>query len=159
MSGKPVLIISILITILLLNSCHNVRYFTWNVADVKDYKRFPAANVHAGDDVFTFARQDKAFRQLPRSFLRDGESFQSFLERNKSTVFLVIHKDTILYEQYFRGHSGEDIFPSFSVTKSVVSALVGIALSEGLISSMDDPVSKYLPNWLRTDLTVSASET
>ncbi len=145
MSGKPVFITSILVIILLLNSCHTVRFFTWNFADVNDYKRFPATIIHPGKGHFAFARKANSFLKLPHSFLEDQQSFESFLNNNKTTAFLVIHQDTILYEKYFSDYNAASAFPSFSITKSVVSALLGIAISEGIISSLDDRVSKYLP--------------
>ncbi|HXW84132.1 MAG TPA: serine hydrolase [Candidatus Binataceae bacterium] len=60
-------------------------------------------------------------------------------------AFIVIRNDKILYENYFNGYARDSLCLSRSVAKSFVSALVGIAISEGFIKSVDDPVTKYLP--------------
>src|SRR5690554_7602876 len=58
---------------------------------------------------------------------------------------MIIRNDSLLYERYFRTYDQEDIIPSFSVAKSVTSILIGIAIDEGLILSVDEPVTKYIP--------------
>lgn len=70
---------------------------------------------------------------------------KSFLERTDTTAFIVLHDDALLYESYFNGSNREAIQTSFSVAKSFTATLVGIALEEGFISSLDDPLTKYLP--------------
>lgn len=51
----------------------------------------------------------------------------------------------IVYEQYFNGHHPEDCLLDHSLTKSVVSLLVGIAIGKGFIPSADEPISHYFP--------------
>ncbi|MET9340418.1 serine hydrolase domain-containing protein [Nonomuraea sp. NPDC003804] len=68
-----------------------------------------------------------------------------FLRATRTTAFIAIKDDTILFEGYFQGYRHESAVPSFSVAKPFVSALVAIALDEGLIGSLDDPVTTYLP--------------
>lgn len=67
-----------------------------------------------------------------------------FMERARVAGVLVIHKGKIRAESYGLGNSAEDRWPSFSVAKSITSTLVGAALKDGAISSLDDPVSKYV---------------
>lgn len=77
------------------------------------------------------------------------DNLMDMLEKNESLAFIVIRDDTILYEQYFDGCSRETLFPAFSVSKSITSALIGIALDEGLLPGIDVPVKKYLPDFNR----------
>ncbi|MCG9881402.1 MAG: beta-lactamase family protein [Bacteroidia bacterium] len=65
--------------------------------------------------------------------------------QNKTLAFLIIKDDSILYERYFKGYSKENIVPSFSVAKSVCSILIGCAIDEKLIQSVNDPVTLYIP--------------
>ena len=58
---------------------------------------------------------------------------------------MVLRGDTLVHEQYRSGWSEASRATSWSVAKSVVSALVGIALGEGRIESLDDPVTRYVP--------------
>ena len=73
-------------------------------------------------------------------------TLEEYLDKEtKTSAFLVIRNDTLLYEKYFEGYDQETRLPSFSVAKSFTSALVGIAVEEGKIESVQDPVTKYLP--------------
>jgi CubicO group peptidase (beta-lactamase class C family) len=72
-------------------------------------------------------------------------NFDEFLQTTGTTAFIVIQDDTILYENYFNGNQRDSIVTSFSSAKSVNSALIGIAIDEGLIGSVDDPVVDYIP--------------
>jgi len=56
-----------------------------------------------------------------------------------------------VYERYFGGSSRETLHTSLSVAKSILSALVGIAIEEGLIEGVEDPVTDYLPELRRRD--------
>lgn len=66
-------------------------------------------------------------------------------------AFLVLRGGRVVYEGYFNGSSRESWVTSFSVAKSFLSALVGIAVAEGAIRSLDDPVTQYLPELRRRD--------
>ena len=70
----------------------------------------------------------------------------AFLERSATTAFIVIKDGTIVHEAYFQGNTEEDLVTSFSVAKSIVSTLVGVAIDEGLIESVNDPITKYVPD-------------
>lgn len=61
--------------------------------------------------------------------------------------FLVVWGDTVIYEEYWGEHDRNKIGNSFSMAKSVVSLLIGIAIEEGHINSIDDPVAKYLDEY------------
>ncbi len=52
-----------------------------------------------------------------------------------------------LYENYFNGHTAETAFHVFSVTKSIISALIGIAVDKGYISSIDQKVLDFFPDY------------
>jgi CubicO group peptidase (beta-lactamase class C family) len=77
--------------------------------------------------------------------------FDSFLAKNGTQAFIVIQNDTILYEQYFNSTSRDTMVTSFSVAKSFTSTLIGIAISEGLIQNVTDPITDYLPELAERD--------
>jgi len=60
-------------------------------------------------------------------------------------AFLIVRNDSILFEKYFDNYSPSSQIPSFSVAKSFVSALIGIAVGEKSIQSIDQHVVDYLP--------------
>lgn len=68
-----------------------------------------------------------------------------YFKRNFVTGFLVLHNDQIIIEKYFHEADRNSRFVSQSLSKSVVSILVGAAVEEGAIKSVEDPVTKYLP--------------
>jgi CubicO group peptidase (beta-lactamase class C family) len=68
-----------------------------------------------------------------------------FLDESRNTGLLVLQGDTILVERYQYDRKPEDRFQSFSMAKTVVAMLIGIALSEGKIASIDDRAEKYVP--------------
>jgi CubicO group peptidase (beta-lactamase class C family) len=133
---------------LLLNACHVGRFFVWNFADINDHKKFPKIEVEK-DSSYTFSFA-KAIN--PRFFKKDGvrykgksASLADLIESQKTVAFLIIQRDTIIYEQYFKKYDSTSIVPSFSMAKSFTSALLGIAIAEGYISSVKDPIRKYIP--------------
>lgn len=69
-----------------------------------------------------------------------------YIKRNDVTGLLVIKDGKVAFEYYGKGNNDTTLWTSRSVGKSVVSTLVGIALKEGKISSLDDPVVKYNPD-------------
>ena len=68
-----------------------------------------------------------------------------FVARTGTTGLLVLKSDRIVFEGYYDGADQNDLFTSFSTGKSFVSTLIGIALGEGRIRSLDDAIAKYLP--------------
>ncbi|GAB3270366.1 serine hydrolase domain-containing protein [Parahaliea aestuarii] len=78
-------------------------------------------------------------------FLGEDTSLEDFIELSDTSALLVIKDGKVIYEQYRHGDSVDSLHTSFSVAKSFTSALLGIALAEGKIDSLDDPIRKYLP--------------
>jgi CubicO group peptidase (beta-lactamase class C family) len=116
------------------------RFVFFNFADVKDYKKFKSRPLHAGTAKFTFADAER--KKLPTEI--NGVPFEKFLEEKKTVAFLIIKNDSIQYEKYFSGYDDTRIVPSFSMAKSVTSILIGCALDDGFIKSVDEPVTNYL---------------
>ncbi len=70
--------------------------------------------------------------------------YSALIEEFETKAFLVLKDDTIIYENYWGGHTEETVSNSFSVAKTLVAILVGIAIEDGYIKSLDDAVSLYL---------------
>ncbi len=62
----------------------------------------------------------------------------------KTTSFLVVKNNELIYEKYWEGFDSQHPTNSFSAVKSIVSLLIGIAIDEGFIKSVDQPVSDFL---------------
>ena len=72
-------------------------------------------------------------------------SIEELLARQRITGLLILKGDAIVYEGYQYGRAATDKFSSFSMAKTVVALLAGIALGEGRIASLDDAAEKYAP--------------
>jgi CubicO group peptidase (beta-lactamase class C family) len=72
---------------------------------------------------------------------------QEALVKYESIAFLVIKNDSIVHEQYWDGYGPSSLSNSFSMAKSVVSILIGAAIKDGKIKSIDQPIGDFLPEF------------
>ena len=88
------------------------------------------------------------------------------LSRERSVAYLVIHHDSLVYEAYWDGYSDSSLSNSFSMSKSVIGMLTGVAMKEGKIKSLDQTVGEFIPEYasnskgkltLRNLITMSAA--
>ena len=135
------------------SSCKVGRFFIYNFADIRDYKKFPSRALKHDSLKFTFYKTTKGITPKDISLSNNEKvNFDQYLEDNKTVAFLIIRNDSILYEKYFKGYDQTSIVPSFSMAKSVTSILIGCAIDDGLIKSVDDPITNYLPELKKNGL-------
>ncbi|WP_397543869.1 serine hydrolase [Roseovarius salis] len=105
---------------------------------------FPDRPVPRGEDVWTF---DRAPAPLPETYAFEGAAHDlaAFLDRTETTGLLVVREGAITHEEYRQGADASSPFTSWSMAKSVLSALIGIAVEEGHIASIRDPIGAYVP--------------
>jgi CubicO group peptidase (beta-lactamase class C family) len=128
------------------------RVLRWGDSDVYDYRKFPKRPLETSDSHFEFSLNlDEHHVRTQFEAVSDLDDFDSFLAKKRTQAFIVIQNDNILYEQYFNGASRNSIVTSFSTAKSFTSALIGIAISEGHVHSVDDPITDYLPELTERD--------
>ena len=148
------IVLFLLVLSMLYSPAFVARYVAWNFSDIRDYRQFPGRDIATEAPAFTFPvdLQEEELKAIASDceFETDGVihtigDLDTFLEENSTTSFIVIKDDVIIYEKYFNGYDRDSINTSFSVAKSVTSALVGIAVDEGLIRSIEDPIVTYLP--------------
>jgi CubicO group peptidase (beta-lactamase class C family) len=123
------------------------RAVIWRESDVGDQHRFPARRIPAG------ARASPLPRAVEARLVVNGEGreLDEFLRETDSLAFVVAHEDRLVYERYFDDATRESLQTSFSAAKSFVSTLVGIAIDAGLIGSVDDRITEYLPELAERD--------
>lgn len=145
-SGKRTGNFFLLLTFLVcLNSCLPARIVWHNYADIGDYKIFPKRKLKAPVESYKIPLSSQNFNIEELVNKDKYKSASEFFNRSKTVAFIIIKKDSILYENYFNDYERESVVPSFSMAKSYISALTGIAIDDGLINSVNDPVTKYLP--------------
>jgi CubicO group peptidase (beta-lactamase class C family) len=123
------------------------RALLWRESDVGDQHRFPARRIPAGADTSRLSAGTEA-DLVPSAGTAE---LDEFLRETDTLAFVVVHHDRVVRERYFGGSSRETLQTSFSVAKSFVSTLVGIAIDARLIRSVDVPVTDYLPELAARD--------
>ncbi len=106
---------------------------------------FPVRVFHREGPVSDLPQGDEI--QLPATYAYDGESrdTQTFLDDTDTTGLLVVKNGRVTYENYRRGNTRDTRWISWSVGKSFISALIGIAIEEGKIASVNDQLVTYAP--------------
>ena len=70
--------------------------------------------------------EDMVIKELP-------DTMEKWMDDELSASFLVVHRDTIIFEKYWRGHNVETLSNSFSMAKTIVAMAIGKAVDDGLI--------------------------
>lgn len=107
-------------------------------------KIFPTRVIKRGKHVMALPR---AARQLRIRYDYNGIHWDTarFMDANRVAGLMVVHHGKIVLERYGLGETAQDRWTSFSVGKSFTSTLVGAAIKDGYIKSLDAPVTDYLP--------------
>ncbi len=75
------------------------------------------------------------------------EQAAAYAQTQKSLGLLVARRGIIEFERYWEGFKRDDWFNPQSMSKTVLGMAVGVAVDEGLIKSVDDPVGRYISEW------------
>ncbi len=108
--------------------------------DIDDYKIFENREVKTAQaQPWSLS---KKYNQLVLS-----DSIQQAFTQYETSAFLVIQNDSIVYEHYWDGYDSTTISGSFSVAKTIVGILIGAAIDDGKIASVDEAVGDFLPEF------------
>ena len=107
---------------------------------------FPVNRLPASDRPYDFPDGDKI--TLPATFTYKGDTVdtEEFIKLTDTGALLVLRDGKIIYENYWLTGGRDEQWLSMSVAKSFISTLVGIAVEEGHIESIEQPVTAYLPD-------------
>ena len=142
------------LAMLLVGGCTAVRTVVHNFADLDDHRIFDNRMVEtaiAASPLRTLPRVPRfvAEMKVPDEMGKSWE-LDAYLDDTRTAAFVVMHEDRIVYERYSRGFDGKSLLNSFSIAKSIMATLVGIAVSEGRIASLDATVADYRPDFAGT---------
>ena len=120
---------------------HLKNFAIWGKHTIHDYKTHPTRLVASGG-----APQ---YWPLDSNYNKGviPDSLMTIIDSNDTHAFIVIQNGKLLYEKYWDGYTPKTLSGSFSAAKSLISLLIGIALDEGKIKSLDEPVSNYVPHF------------
>jgi CubicO group peptidase (beta-lactamase class C family) len=107
---------------------------------------FATRTTRASGNVWTLTSEP---RDIGNDFIFEGKpvDLQGFLESTATNALLVIKDGKVATEIYRNGGNEKSRFISFSMAKSMLATMIGIAHAEGKIKSLDDKVIDYLPDW------------
>ena len=108
--------------------------------NIDDYKIFHNRIIEAGEYLPWKIDDEYNHFEMPTKTRKN-------IEELNSVAFLIIQDEKIKYEEYWDGYNEHSLSNSFSAGKSIVGLLIGIALDEGKIKSLDQPVGDFLPSF------------
>jgi len=125
---------------------HLRNFAIWGKHTIHDYKTHPTRLVASGG-----APQ---YWPLDSNFNKGviADSLLQIMDSNDTHAFLVFQDGKLLYEKYWDGYTPKTLSGSFSAAKSIISLLIGIALDEGKIKSLEEPVGNYVPHFKEAGL-------
>ncbi len=106
---------------------------------------FPTRTVPRGDSVLPLPTDEQALKDFRYS--DNGKTYDLYdvLSMNRVSGLLVVKDGTIRFEKYLLGNDEKTRWMSMSVVKSITATLVGAAIQDGYIDSIDDAIVRYLP--------------
>lgn len=107
-------------------------------AYLDDYRYFDNHKIEAGTPQ-PWAKST-AYNSVPLT-----DSLKRIHERWGSVAYVIIHQDSVWFEEYYGGYSDSSKSNSFSMAKSITAALLGKALEEGKVSSLQQKVKDFVP--------------
>ncbi len=105
-------------------------------ANIDDYKIFPNQIIHKGEEQPWPLSPNYNKKKI-------SEYYLNWIKHYKTKAYVVIENGQLIHESYYDGYTSESISNSFSIAKSIVSLLMGVAIREGYIESVEEPVAKY----------------
>ena len=133
------------------------RLLVYNAASIYDMKHFPTktisppSNTVKSNCLTDLARGSIDIPNINNWVLAEESpqqaNLEGFLEETNTTAFIVVRNDSILYESYHNGYQPEKKQIVFSVAKSILTSMLDIAIQDGVIESVEQKVSDFLPSF------------
>jgi CubicO group peptidase (beta-lactamase class C family) len=135
-----IVFVSVNVAIQISGNTYIYKALLYNFADIDDLDIFPTRIIKngTGEPWAVAADYNKA---------KMTDSVRQELEKLQTVAYVVIKNDSIKYEEYWDRYGMKSMTNSFSMAKSVVGLLTGIAHDEGKIKSLDEPICNYLPDY------------
>lgn len=105
----------------------------------------PTRVVRRGGSVLALPAHATKLDSLQYEFGGSTVSIDDYMARNRTAGLLILKGGAVALERYGMGNDASSHWTTFSVAKSVTSTLVGAAVADGSIASLDNPVTRYLP--------------
>jgi CubicO group peptidase (beta-lactamase class C family) len=124
-----------------------LRVLRYGDTKIDDFKHYPAREMSSSPSPFLFP-QGMNIGQLQMSVpvpTHTVTDLDQLLRDTDTIAFLVLKNDQLVIEQYYQDHNPSALSQSFSMAKSFTSILIGQAIEDGYIQSVDQPVTDFIP--------------
>ncbi|MBC7125897.1 MAG: serine hydrolase, partial [Bacteroidales bacterium] len=142
--ASVVVVVALAVYLALPQNHYIVRALIYQQVNIDDYKIFHNRTVKAG------APQPWRLHEKYNSYQLTNDQLKYFNDF-RTVAFLVVKDTALLFESYWDGYGKDSYSNSFSMAKSIVSLLMGCALGDGYVKSIDEPVGNYLPEFAEGD--------
>jgi CubicO group peptidase (beta-lactamase class C family) len=140
------------------SACRIDGYSYFRKANIYDHRIFSQSTIEKADKPYNFKFSPidihLELKRWMRPMLKKRErykNFEQFLIAKQTVAFIVIRNDSVLYENYFNGANRDDQHGVFSITKSIIGLLTGIAYNDRVIKDLNEPIHHYLPAYSNDD--------
>jgi CubicO group peptidase (beta-lactamase class C family) len=145
-------IVGLFLLLFIALSIFNSPMYAWRLlrygqSDIGDTAIFPERGIQRGETVSALPTEYAALPQDVTFSYQDQqrtENLEGLMQRTGTRAFIVIQNDVVTYEKYLDSQR-DSVNTSFSSAKSFNSALIGAAIADGSIGSVDDPMIQYIP--------------
>lgn len=145
---KYLLLVFVLLNLLVVLSGRSWMYKAVGITYLKgydssyidDFVHFPANKILTGEHQEWAIAQNYNKTNLPKYLIPVNDSLET-------VALLIVKNDSIRFEKYWHGYSKDTMSNSFSMAKSFVGALIGVAYKEGIIKSLDQKVCDFIPEF------------
>jgi CubicO group peptidase (beta-lactamase class C family) len=124
-----------------------LRVIRFGDTKIDDFRKYPARYMAASAQPYGFPEgKDQSNIQVPAPGNTGHTTGIDELLRSTDTIaFLVLKNDRLVIERYYQDHGRSILSQAFSMSKSFTSILIGLAITDGYIQSVDQPVTDFIP--------------
>lgn len=148
----------VFITTLFITACTPFRAMVLNMPKINSYKAFPYKTIQPAKKPFYF-KKTAAIGAIGKQVIVNSQpirpvaiTLDQYLEKSPTRSFIIIRNDSIIYEKYCHGFNDKSTVTSFSIAKSFLNILLGIAIERGYIKSVKQPICDFFPELDRNKL-------
>ena len=138
--GLLIIILYLTDTDYLIKAVRTIYLQGYTTAYLEDYKKFDNKVIENGSSLPWPNHKDY-------NTIKETEGLNKINASNGTIAYVIIKNDSIWFENYYDGFNEDSQTNSFSMAKSYVSGLMGKAIEQGYIKSLDQPVSDFLPSF------------
>lgn len=148
------LFIPILVLSSSISACHLVKSVVYLRPDHHDDRKFSQQEISSSSNVEDLEYHETQLDPNTISLsYKNGEAvnLSEMLDNDLTNAFLIMKDGKILLERYYNKYDVDKTHGSFSVSKAMLATMLGLVLEEGLITSYQDQITKYIPELLEND--------